>query len=214
MTPKTLFFICSTFFLFAASSAQNSADQLLDKMSAKIKSSNGMKASFELQVRMPNGKIKDRQKGVLQSKGSSFNIKMGDNEMICDGTTLWNYNTKMKEVQINDYDPDETSISPEKLFNSSFKKDYNYKYAGMRVMNKKAYKVVRLFPKNKDGQFTQVELLINPKTNLIYRGYLTDNGKNVYVYTVRNINLGQNIPSSTFNFSQTAHPGVTVLDLR
>ncbi len=214
MHPKILLLITTTLLLYTGGLAQNQADRLLDQMSAKIKSAKGLKASFELEIRMPNGKVKDKNKGVLKSKGSSFNVKMGDNEIICDGSTLWNYNKKMNEVQINEYDEQETTISPQKLFSSSFKKDYNYSYAGMRVMNKKAYKVVRLFPKKKGGQFSKVELLINPNSGLIYRGYVTENGKNVYVYTLRNIDLNQSFPASAFTFDQDAHLGVSVLDLR
>ncbi len=194
--------------------AQNPADALLDNMSAKVRNAPGLTANFELKIKMPNGKIKESRNGTLSSKQNKFNIKMGDMEIICDGTTLWNYNKKMKEVQINEYEEEESTISPQKLFSSSFKKDYNYSYAGMRVMNKKTYKVVRLIPKNKNGQFTKVELLISPATGLVYRGYITDTGKNTYIYTVKSINLKQSISDTKFTFNQDAHPGVAVLDLR
>ncbi len=205
-----LVLICGTLI----ASAQSPADALLDNLSRKMKNAKGLKASFELKIKMPNGKVKETRNGIMYSKGSSFNVSMGDNEIICDGSTLWNYNKKMKEVQINEYDEEETTISPQKLFSSSFKKDYNYSYAGMRVMNQKTYKVVRLIPKDKSGQFTKVELLIRPTTGLVYRGYLTDSGKNLYVYTVKSIDLNQNLPASKFTFDQDAHPGVQVLDLR
>ncbi len=212
--PKNLLIYFSLLLTPLFLAAQNPADALLDNMSTKIKNSKGLKASFELKIKMPNGKTKESRNGVLLSKNSSFNILMGDNEIICDGTTLWSYNKKVKELQINEYDEEETTISPQKLFSSSFKKDYNYSYAGMRVMNKKSYKVVRLIPKDKSGQFSKVELLINPRTGLIYRGYITDSGKNLYVYTVKSLELNQKIPNSKFSFNQDTHPGISVLDLR
>ncbi len=211
---KNFIALCGLMLLAIYSSAQNPADALLDNMSAKVRKAPSLKASFELKIKMPNGKVKETRNGVLSSKKNKFNILMGDNEIICDGTNLWNYNKKAKEVQINEYEEEEATISPQKLFSSSFKKDYNYSYAGMRVMNKNMYKVVRLIPKNKGGQFTKVELLINPRTGLVYRGYITDNGKNLYVYTVKSIDLSKSVPDSKFTYNQDAHPDVAVLDLR
>ncbi len=173
-----------------------------------------MKSDFKLQIRMPDGKLKESRDGVLKSRGSKFEIKMGTVQLICNGETIWNVDNKNKEVQVNEYDADATSISPEKLFSSSFKKDYNYSYVGIWVIKGVKHPVVRLIPKSNNGDFKKIELLMNPKTGMLSRGYVTDKGGNVYVYILKNVQLNQKFGNSEFEYNAAAHPEMDIIDLR
>ncbi len=214
MIKKSLLALFLVIATLSQMEAKKNADALLDKFTNKVKSSNGMKADFKLEIRMPDGKVKDSKDGVLKSKGSKFQIRMGNTQLICDGETIWNVDNKNKEVQINEYDAQETTISPEKLFSSSFKKDYNYRYVGIWVIRGVKHPVVRLLPKNKNGDFQKIELLMNPQTGMLSRGYVTDKGGNVYVYILKNVKLQQKLGNSDFTYSADAHPDMDVIDLR
>ncbi len=53
---------------------------------------------------------------ILAKRGGSYRITMGDRTVVSDGKTVWNATASTKTVVINDYKPQSTDVSIERVF--------------------------------------------------------------------------------------------------
>jgi outer membrane lipoprotein-sorting protein len=144
--------------------AQNDAKAkaILEGVSKKINGLKTLKANFALTMQ---GKTKDTKKGAISMKGQKFRMTLDKTEIICDGKTQWTYMKDNKEVQVNNYNPAEQTLSPAKLFSGNYDKDFSYKYTGTRAVGGKNCDIVEMTPTNKSKGFSKVELAVDPKTS-------------------------------------------------
>lgn len=214
---KKLLNLCliALFSLAQTAHAQNDAKAktLLEATSKKMNSLKSLKANFALHLSGNNGKVNDTKKGTIYLKGPKYYISLGNQEIICDNKTIWTYNKQNKEVQVSNFNPNEQTISPAKLFTNFYDKEYAYKYAGAKTVNGKACEIVELTPNNKSKQFSKVELAIG-KDNVISGGTLWEKNGNQYKYEVSGFTPNAALDESMFTFDTKKHPGVEIIDLR
>lgn len=197
--------------------AQNDAKAkgLLDSVTKNVNSLKTIKANFSLSLNSANGKIKQQKVGTFMLKGSKYKISLTGQEIICDGKTVWTYIKETNEVQISNYNPNEQTISPNKLITNFYDKEYKYKYTGVKkAANGKSYESVELVPNNTKKQFKNVVLLVDKTKNMISGGNITEANGNKYTYTISNFVSNSNIDDHNFSFDTKAHKGVEVIDLR
>jgi len=190
------------------------AKSILEAVSKKINSLKSLKANFALHLAGANGKVNETKKGTFFLKGPKYHVVIGGQEIICDNKTVWTYNKEAKEVQVSNYNPNEQTLSPAKLFTNFYDKEYKYKYIGERKANGKTYNVVELTPTNNSKQFSKVELMVDKTSNTIAGGNIWQKNGNKYQYDISNFSPNANIPDTYFSFDSKAHPGVEVVDLR
>jgi len=53
---------------------------------------------------------------LLYVKGNKYKVQVKNQEVISDNKTVWTYIKDANEVQVNDYEPDENSITPSQIF--------------------------------------------------------------------------------------------------
>jgi len=196
--------------------AQNDAkaQTILQNMKKKLSTYKSLKANFSFHISSANGKVNDSKKGTFAMKGNKYHVILSGQEIICDGKTVWTYTKDTKEVQVSNYNPNEQSISPAKLFANGYDKDYKYSYKGEQKAAGKNCDVIELVPNNRTKQVSKIDMLIDKTTDMVVSGTITEKNGNKYQYNISGFTPNTNIPESYFIFDTKAHPGVEVVDLR
>lgn len=189
------------------------AKAILEAVSKKVNSLKSLKSDFALHLKGSNGKVNDTKKGTIYMKGPKYRVSLGGQEIICDNKTVWTYIKEANEVQVSNYNPDEQTISPAKLFTNFYDKEYKYKYGGTRKVNGKDADIIELTPIGAGKQFSKIELAID-KTNVIAGGRVWEKGGNEFQYDVNNFKANAPLDDALFTFDKKKYPGVEVVDLR
>ena len=145
---------------------------------------------------------------VLYCKGH-YRVTVADQEIICDGTTVWQWNKSAKEVVVNNMSNDDMNLFNPALLLANYDKNFRAKY--IRT-DDDGTAVVDLQPRSARS-FHKIRLFIVEKSGLLRRMevHKFDSGREVYI--ISNFkNAGT--PASQFTFDATKHPGVEVIDMR
>lgn len=196
--------------------AQNDAKAktILDNVTKKVNSFKSMKANFSLNLTSANGKTKQSKSGTFLMKGSKYRINIQGQEIICDNKTVWTYIKENNEVQINNYNPNEQTISPTKLITNFYDKEYKYKYIGIKKAGGKNCDAIELTPINTSKQFSKVEILVDKASGTIAGGSITEKNGNNYTYTISNFVGNAPVEDKLFFFDPKAYKGIEIVDLR
>lgn len=189
------------------------AKAILENVSKKINGLKSLKANFALHLMSANGKTKQTKKGTFYMKGPMYHVTLGEQEIICDNKTVWTYVKAANEVQVSNYNPNEQTISPTKLFTNFYDKEYSYHYIGKKTFSGKAVDMIELLPLNKGKQFSKVELAVD-KSNTIVGGNVYEKNGNHYRYEVSGFTPNAKLSDALFTFDTKKYPGVEVVDLR
>jgi outer membrane lipoprotein-sorting protein len=195
--------------------AQNDAKAkaILENVSKKVKAMKSLKANFQIKVAAAKGKT-ETKKGTLAMKGDKYFVELGGQQIICDNKTVWTFMKAENEVQVNNYNPNEQTISPAKLFTNFYDKEYSYKYVGSRKVNGKDCDIVELTPTGgKAKQFSKIELAVDKSSTLVGGNIWEKNG-NKFEYSVSNFTPNAPVTDAMFTFDAKKHPGVEVVDMR
>ena len=204
--------ICS-FMEPAIAQTDTKAKSVLEAVSKKINGLKSLKANFALHLMSANGKTKQTKKGTFYMKGPKYRVALGDQEIICDNKTVWTYVKAANEVQVSNYNPNEQTISPTKLFTNFYDKEYSYHYMGTKTFNGKPVEMIELTPTNKSKQFSKVELAVD-KASTIVGGNVYEKNGNQYKYEVSGFTPNAAVTDALFSFDTKKYPGVEVVDLR
>jgi len=190
------------------------AKAILDKVSAKFRSFTSVQARFAFRAEDAAGKTRENRSGTVLMKGNRYRISAGGDEMICDGSTLWNYSHEINEVQITRADEDAKAFTPQKLFSASYNKEFLYKLNGTYQRDGKTLQEIELTPFDKSRSYFKILLNIDKATQTVHSAKIFDKGGARYVYTVISLSGNVAAPDSRFVFDTSKHPGVEVVDLR
>lgn len=209
-------FSITLLFISLNATAQNDpkAKTILDAVTKKMNSLKSLKANFSLNLASSNGKTKQSKSGTFYMKGSKYRISIQGQEIICDNKTIWTYLKDNNEVQINNYNPNEQTISPTKMITNFYDKEYKYKYVGAKKVGGKNCDVILLTPINTNKQFSKVELVIDKASSTISGGNITEKNGNNYSYTISNFVSNAPVEDKLFFFDPKAYKGIEVVDLR
>jgi outer membrane lipoprotein-sorting protein len=196
----------------APSMNDSKAKEVLDKSSEVYKSNSGIYSKFTQSIEIPGGKINSKN-GEIYIKANKYKIKFSDQEIYCNEKSVWTYLKDVNEVQINDYEPDPSDMTPYNMFNIYQKDFYYIKTADENVLDKPC-NVIDLSPKDKSRSYFKVRIWINKQTNLLSRIKIFDKNGYRYTYTINSININSKIEDSEFNFDKNKYPGVHIEDLR
>jgi len=205
--------VMGLFVCFSANAQDAKAKLILDKVSANFKSAKTMKANFSLAVKEANGKTSTSRKGTFLMKGANYKIDMGKQQIICNGHTIWTYLIANKEVQVSNYNPNEQTISPAKLFSGSYEKEYKYHYSGQQTIDGKKVAVIELTPVGSKS-FNRVLLYVDQAKSMITGGEIFEKSGSSYVYKIAHVQTNVPLNNSEFSFNTKQHPDVEVIDLR
>lgn len=190
------------------------AKAVLDAVSAKFKSYQSATAGFTYTISNKAGKVLSSKNGTAILKGEKYNISFGNNKIISNGSTVWNYDPASKEVTINNANKSESTITPQKLFSDFYNKDFNYVLDKDFTVGGKAANKIILTPVDKKKTFERVYLGVDKATKNILTILVVEKSGNRYSYSVNSFKPNTAINDGQFTFNQSAYPGVEVVDLR
>ncbi len=191
------------------------AKSVLDAVSKKVNNLKSLKADFTLSLSGgKSGSTKDTKKGTISLKGQKYHVVISGQEIICDNKTVWTYNKEAKEVNISNFNPEEQTISPAKLFTNFYDKEYKYSYKGEKKEKGKTCDIIELLPIDATKKFTKIELLIDKASSTIIGGNINEKNGNKYSYSVSNFTGNPTIPDAFFQWNDKEHAEVEKVDLR
>lgn len=172
-------------------SLQNKFDSITD-LSADVTQKSSGKSSL-------SGKL-------FFKKENNLRLELGNQTIVADGTTSWNYNKKDKRLVISDYDEDGSGLLSINYLVYDYPKECDLCFS-----SEGSQTVLILKPKSKRNSLGEVKLFIN-KENLIDKTIITNQAAGTMEVSFSNYKLNQNLQETKFTFS--APEGTTVVDIR
>jgi outer membrane lipoprotein carrier protein len=210
----TFFIIFLTGNVYAQTTVNDAkAKDILNKVSVKYKSFKTIRAVFVQKIDDPANKSSDELTGTIYIKGNKYKVDLNSQEIICDNVTIWTYLKDSKEVQINTYEPDESTISPDQIFNI-YQKDFLYAFNQETTLNGATVEVIDLTPMNKNKPYFKVRLNIDKNNSTITSAvFMFKDGKK-YTFEIQKMVPDLVLNDSFFTFDPKQYPGIQVDDLR
>jgi len=202
-------------FVLISSAQQNDpkATQILNGVSAKYKTYSAVKADFTIKIENPQNKTSDVQTGTLFLKGNKYKVNLKNQEVTSDNSTVWTFIKDANEVQINNYEPDENSITPSEIF-TIYEKDFLYAFSEEKTVNGKVLQFIELTPNDKTKPYFKIRLGIDKTAKAVQNAVVFDKNGNRYTYEIKTFTPNPSLSDSFFTFDAKEHPGVEVVDLR
>lgn len=205
--------LLAAFLPFAQAQKDPQAERILEAMTKKYQSLKVFSANFTQTLENPKNKIKETMQGDIFVSGNKFRLKMKDQEIINNGTTIWTFMKSENEVNISDNDPDDQQMSPNAIF-TMYKKGYKYALVDEVREAGQSYHIVEMSPEDKNNPVYKVRLQINKKDNSIKNWTMFRENGNRYVYAIKNFNPNPEVDTNFFSFDKNKYKGVKVIDLR
>jgi len=214
---RKYFYLTTILFLIANTSFGQSdakAIEILDKVSAHMKTFKTMYAEFQFILENNQEDITDKRYGKIWIKGNKYKIDMMGTITYFDGKTQWTYLKESNEVNVTNPDEeDDESINPAKIFDI-YQKGFKVKFVAQKFEGTRAIYVINLFPTDKSKPFSRITLKIDKDKKELYVFKRFDKDGNYYTIKIGKITPGKTMPDSMFTFNKAKYPGVEIIDLR
>lgn len=193
----SILFICSQLF------AQNdpNAKKVLESVSAKVKGFKGISANFTIKSVSAKGKDNGNKTGTIAIKGQKYVLKQGKNEIICDGTNIYNFDGA-KTITKSLLEESNQTLSPQNLLSNFYDKDFNYKL----VSSAGNFHEIEMTPIDKRKSFQKVNVFIDKSKSIITKAKVLDKSNNTLEFVLSNLNTAANLPDASFQFVRTKYP--------
>lgn len=139
-------------------------------------------------------------------KENNIRLEVGNQTIVADGKTSWNYNKKNKKVIISDYDEAGAGLLSINYLVYQYPSECD-----LSLSVEGSNQILNLKPKSKKNNLGEVKLYIT-KENLIDKAVISNPGSGTMEASFSNYELNQNLSDSKFSF--TTPEGTTVVDLR
>lgn len=202
--------------LSKASDSDPKAKKILDGLKKQYNSYKSLEVNFELEIELP-GKVKETQKGKLIKSGKKFLAQLTDQDVYCDGKTVWLHLKSNKEVQINNYEEgksDEIMMSPTDMMKMYESGKYAYAITGNGVENGTNVTLIEFKPLDKKSSYSKMRLAVDTKNNKAVSMKVFSKDGSKYTLLVKNILPNKAYAPEVFVFNAKKYPGVRVEDLR
>ena len=183
------------------------AAAILKKAAAKF----DQNVSFSVSATMFNAEKKQtgsQKAQVLYNRGK-YRLTVADQELVCDGVTVWHWNKKANEVMVSTLGKDDIDLmNPGRLL-AGYERSFRAKY--IRTEDD-GTAVVDLQPRSARS-FHKIRLLLDEKSGLLKRMevHKYDGGREMYdISAFKRVNT----PATQFTFDAKQHAGVEIIDMR
>ncbi len=188
--------------------AQNSekARNLLDQVSAKVKSYSNISIDFKYSLSNPKESLNQESKGSVVMQGNKYVLNFMGITKIYDGKKIYSIVPEDEEISISKADEnDEDAVTPSKMLTFF---NHGFKYYWDIPQNVKGRKIqyIRLVPTSSKDDRKEVFLGIDVQTKHIYN--LMEIGKNgsKTTITVNSFKTNQPLSKNQFTFAESKYP--------
>ena len=212
MKNLTLLFMMFTLVFSINAQSDATSKSILKKTSKVYKSMKSIEANFSFTTSSAKRKPVVNS-GKLWLKGKSYKLELGDQEIICDGKSIWTYSSTTEEVTLESYSKRTNQMSPEEMF-SFYEKGFKSLYEGKKTDGGATYELIKLVPKKKRAKYSFINVEINPSNNYIHK--VTQHMKNGMdvVIEIKDLKKNASVSGKMFTWDKADHPGVELVDLR
>lgn len=182
------------------------AKNLLDDVSAKIKSYENIVIDFKYSFSNPKENLNQESKGNVALKGEKYVLNFMGITRIFDGKKVYNIVPEDEEISISNYDSEKKDdLTPSKMltfFNSG------YKYSMDILQNIKGRKIqyVKLTPVNPKDKTKEVLIGIDVQTKHIYTLIQIDKDGSKTTFTINSFKTNQPLSKNHFTFTESKYP--------
>ena len=190
------------------------AQTILDKLSKATKSYNSIKATFTYTLENKKENNSESQDGGLLLKGNKYKLEIAGQEIICNGSTLWTYIKDAEEVQINEPEYEEGSISPANIF-TVYESGFKFRFHSEEEYEGRTCQIVNLYPIDANEKpYHTIRLFIDKAKNQLASIKIMGKEGDNYYYTINSFATDLELTDADFEFDPSKHPNVEVVDLR
>ena len=206
MAKRLLLITAMFLFSFSIQAQDKKAKDLLDQVTAKVKSYNNIAIDFKYSLNNAKENINQDSKGNVTMKGNQYVLNFMGVTKIFDGKKTYTIVPEDEEITISAVnEKDDNAITPSKMltfFNTG------YKYTMDILQNVKGRKIqyIKLVPTNSKDQRKEVLLGIDIQTKHIYN--LIEVGKKgtKTTLTVNSFKTNQPLSKNQFTFAESKYP--------
>ena len=190
-------------FIMSSVSAQKDpqAKLILDQMGAKVKAAKGIQANIQLVSKNNKGKALGTKLISLKMKGERYILKQDAVEIICDGSTVYNFDGANSISKSSLADSDQ-ALSPQKLLAGNYDKDFNYKLLSQTTTKA----TIELYPIDKRKSFQKVTLVIDKVKSALTNATILDKSNNITDVKVLSISYIALLADKLFVFNRAKYP--------
>ena len=184
------------------------AKLILDQMGAKVKAAKGIQANIQLVSKNNKGKALGTKLISLKMKGERYLLIQDAVEIICDGSSIYNFDGANSISKSSLADSDQ-ALSPQKLLAGNYDKDFNYK-----LLSQNATKAtIELYPIDKRKSFQKVTLVIDKVKSALTNATILDKSNNITDVKVLSISYVAMLADKLFVFNRAKYPkNVEIID--
>jgi len=186
---------------------------ILKELQKKISAYKDISISFTLRSEKKD-KFIDEIKGTSIIKGDKYVLRTDQQQIYCNGISVWSYLTEQKEVTISKYDKDEDSqmMNPLKMI-QEYEKSYKSNFIRETVEKGVLMQIIDLTPL-KPTSYYKVRLTLDKNKKQIIRITIYEKDGMQYTYIVNKFEVNKNLQDEQFVFDISKHSGVEVIDMR
>tara|TARA_B110000459_G_scaffold80059_1_gene89995 strand:- start:170 stop:814 length:645 start_codon:yes stop_codon:yes gene_type:complete len=187
-------------FIGQAQSRTSEAQQLLDEVSAKVKSYDSMTLEFKYVLENTEENIHQETRGDVTLQNDKYVLNILGITRIYDGKSLVTISAEDEEVTISSNNTtDENTITPSKLL-SFYKEGYTYNMdINQNIMGRKI-QYIKLIPIDSDSEIKYVLLGIDSSTKHVYNLIEIGSNDTKTTLTINSFKTNQPLSKTFFEF--------------
>lgn len=211
----TLFFALLMISSIAFAQEDTPAKKILDKMKSDFDSHQSTEIDFSLVIEIPEQAAETQNGSIIQNK-NQYQINLEQQSIYCDGETVWIHLKDNKEVQITDYEGDDSGeiMSPKDIMKVYESGEYEYALVSEQNEDGKPVQQIEFIPIDKDSEYFKMRMTIYSKSNQLKRVKVFAKDGSRFTMKVNDIAYDKKYDASTFKFDPSKFPGVHMEDLR
>ena len=191
---------------FSVQAQDKKAKDLLDKVTAKVKSYNNITIAFKYSLNNAKENINQDSKGTVVMKGNQYVLYFMGVTKIFDGKKNYTIVPEDEEITISKVDEkDDSAITPSKML-TFFNSGYKFSMDIVQNVNGKKIQYVKLVPINAKDQRKEILVGIDTKTNIIYNVIEIAKKGTKTTLTVNSFKTNQPLPKNQFTFVASKYP--------
>jgi outer membrane lipoprotein carrier protein len=185
------------------------ATEVIEKVQAKYKDIDDAYVKFAQTVKFKISAAEQTYVGTMYlKKKNKYRIETDQQIFVTNGETSWAYSPFNKQVVIDNYHEDKSSLSPEK-FLFDYPSDY---YSTLLGKDKAGAYMLKLTPKDDNSFVKTMRVWIDSDEWVIKKVEVTDMNETVTTYSVKDLKLNHGVGDDKFTF--VVPKNVQVVDLR
>ncbi len=192
---------------------EKKAKELLDQVSAKVKSYNSISINFKYSLSNTKENVNQESKGNVILKGNQYVLNFMGVTKIFDGKKNYTIVPEDEEITISKVDEnDDSAVTPSKML-TFFTKGYKYTLDKTATIKGKKIQFVKLVPISSKDQRKEILLGIDSQTKKIYN--IIEVGKKGTKTTLTVNSFKTNLPLSKnqFTFVKSKYPNYYINSL-